>query len=157
MVSRVNGVPTPLTPPGIVQSFGNADRIAGDRHDNILQGNGGNNSFYGSTGNDTFIITGHSLASSSSDTDGGPAQAVIFDFQGAGAWSSTSNDFLALTGFGAGSTLTFSHYGGNVDGSQNTHEQFYTVHSAATDSNFTLFINSVDGAKLVAGDYNFYG
>jgi Ca2+-binding RTX toxin-like protein len=157
MASTVNGVPTPTTPPGIVQSFGNGDRISGDGHNNILQGNGGNNKFYGAAGNDTFIITAHSLASSSPTTDGGPAQAVIFDFQGAGTWSPSNNDFLALTGFGAGSTLTFSHYGGNADGSQNTHEQFYTVHSTATDANFALFINSVDGAKLAPGDYNFYG
>jgi hypothetical protein len=157
MASTVNGVPTPPTPPGIIQSFGNGDGISGDSHNNILQGNGGNNGYYGSTGNDTFVIAAHSLASSSGNTDGAPVQAVIYDFQGAGGWSVANNDFLALTGFGAGSTLTFSHFGGNADGSVNVHEQFYTVHSAATDANYTLFINSVDGSQLSAGDYNFYG
>ena len=157
MASTVNGVPTAPTPQGIIQSFGNGDKLSGDGHNNILQGNGGNNTFYGSAGNDTFIITADSLASSSIGTDGGPTQGVIFDFQGAGAWSSTSNDFLALTGFGAGSTLTFLHYGGNADGSQNIHEQFYIVHSTAADANYILFINSVNGAQLAAGDYNFYG
>jgi hypothetical protein len=139
-----------------VESFANGDDIAGDGNNDQLQGNGGNDTYYGGAGNDTFKITQSSLEDSTGPTQGGPAQAVIFDFQGAGSWSKTSNDFLSLDGFGAGSTLTFLRYGdtgGTVDDTQ----QYYDVHSSTTGNDYTIFIHSVDGAQLGAGDYQFYG
>lgn len=156
MASTVNGIPTPPTSHGIVESFGNGDKIAGDGGNNQLQGNGGNNTYYGAAGNDTFKITQNSLEHASGPTEGGPADAVIFDFQGAGGWSKTSNDFLSLGGFGAGSTLTFLRYG-DSGGSVDPTEQYYVVHAATTGDNYLIFIHSVDGALLGAGDYQFYG
>ncbi len=158
MTARVNGVPTPSTPQGITQSFGNGDRIAGDAHNNILQGNGGDNIYYGGAGNDTFIITADSLMKSTGPTDNIHASAVIFDFSDAGGWSAHNNDFLALEGFGAGSTLTFLRFGGNPDGSPNDTYQYYTVHDTGTGNNYAIFIHSLDGSLLTqsGGDYNFY-
>jgi Ca2+-binding RTX toxin-like protein len=139
-----------------VESYGNGDDIAGDGSNDILQGNGGNDTYYGGAGDDTFKVTQASLENSVGPTQGGPASAVIFDFQGAGHFSATSNDFLSLDGFGAGSTLTFLRYGdsgGSVDNTQ----QYYDVHSATTGNDYTIFIHSVDGSLLGHGDYNFYG
>lgn len=155
-MSTVDGTPTPPIPEGVVESYGNGDDVAGDGQNDILQGNGGNDTYFGGAGNDTFVITQNSLADSVGPTQGAPDQAVIFDFQGAGAWSKTSNDFLALEGFGAGSTLTFLHYGmsgGVVDDTLQT----YDVHSSTTGKDYQIFIHSVDGSLLGNGDYAFYG
>jgi hypothetical protein len=115
---------------------------------------GGNPAFFGGAGNDAFVIKATSLTNtldglSYKNTIG--ADAAILDFSGAGGWNSTNNDFLALTGFGVGSTLSFSHYGtaGNTT-------QFYTVHDTTTNADYTIYIHSVSGKLLGAGDYNFY-
>lgn len=155
-MSTVDGTTVAPTSEGVVESFGNGDDIAGGGGNDILQGNGGNDTYFGGAGNDTFVITQHSLQDSSGDTEGSPDQAVIFDFQGAGSFSKTSNDFLALGGFGAGSTLTFLHYG-TSGGVTDTTQQTYDVHSALTGQDYTIFIHSTDGSQLAAGDYQFYG
>lgn len=157
MVTTINGVPAPTTRQGITQSFGNGDRIAGDSGNNFLQGNGGNDVFYGGGGHDTFIITASSMLNSHGSTDGiNGASAVILD------WS--DNDFLALEGFGPGSTLTFSRFGGNQDGSFPTEAnyEYYTLHDTTTGNNYTIFIHSVDHTLLEGpspgafGDMNFF-
>jgi Ca2+-binding RTX toxin-like protein len=155
-MATVNGTTTSPTSEGVVESSGNGDDVAGGSGRDILQGNGGNDTYFGGAGNDTFVVTQNSLENSSGSTQGAPASAVIFDFQGAGAWSKTSNDFLALEGFGAGSTLTFLHYG-NSGGAQDNTLQYYDVHSSTTGNDYTIFIHSTDGSQLAAGDFQFYG
>lgn len=148
---------TYTTGSGVLVNTANDAHISGTSGNDKLEGTGGNDLYYGGAGNDTFIVTAASLAASTSVTNGIHAEAVIYDFGGAGGWSATNNDFLALEGFGAGSTLTFARYGGNADGSANTTYQYYTVHSASTGADYTIFVHSVDGKLLGAGDYNFYG
>lgn len=84
------------------------------------------------------------------------ATDVIFDFSGAGGWAASNNDFIALVGFGAGSTITFAHYGNNADTTVNNHYQYYTVHDTTSGMDATIFVNSVNGVKLTAGDFAFY-
>jgi len=158
MTATVNGVATTPDAQGNVQgSFTEASHLAGDGGNNILQGNHGNDYFFGGAGNDTFKITAASLAHSSSAMDNGiQANDVIYDFSGAGGWAASNNDFLALTGFGAGSTLTFNHYGHNADTTENSQLQYYTLHDTTTGNDYTIFIKSLNSKLLVTGDYAFY-
>ncbi|HZU62892.1 MAG TPA: hypothetical protein VFF98_04355 [Novosphingobium sp.] len=155
-MATVNGVTVAADTWGVVVGTGNGDHISGGSGNDTLEGTGGNDIYYGGAGNDTFIITASSLAASSGTTDNINALAVIFDFQGAGTWTSTNNDFLALTGFGAGSTLTFDHYGGTQTGALDVTQQYYTVHDTTTGNNYTIYIHSLDGSQIKAGDYAFY-
>lgn len=154
----VNGTPTAENSEGVVVGTANGDKIAGTTGNDRLSATGGNNTFYGNSGNDGFIIQAKALANSTGGlTNGIAADTVIYDFGGAGGWVKTDNDFLALTGFGAGSTFTFDHYGsppggGGVD----TTLQFYTIHDTTTGNDYTLFIHSLDGKLLIAGDYKFF-
>jgi hypothetical protein len=104
--------------------------------------------FYGGEGSDTFILR-------AKDFGGEQKYGVdkyITDFQGAGGWFASNNDFLALTGFGSGSTLTYEKSGAIDSGSLD----YYTIHDTATNANYTLMIHSLNGEKLKAGDYAFY-
>ena len=131
---------------------GNGDYISG----NSDYGTGGNDVYFGTPGhNNSFVISLANLNNSSGLTNGVNADDVIYNFGGAGGWVSANNDFLALTGFSAGSTLAFSHFG-ESGGATNPDYQFYTVHDAASGDNYQIFINSVDGKLLGTGDYNFY-
>jgi hypothetical protein len=149
----VNGTLTPPNAWGVTVGTDNGDRIAGTS----VYGTGGNNVLFGTPGhNDSFVISLANLQSSSGLTNHINAADVIYDFSGAGGFVAGSpNDFLALTGFSAGSTLTFSHFG-MVHGAVNDDYQFYTVHDEASNASYTIFINSPDGNKLVSGDYAFY-
>jgi Ca2+-binding RTX toxin-like protein len=156
MAATVNSVSTAPDAHGITQGTSASDRIAGNGGDNKLQGNGGGDIFYGGTGNDTFIIKASDLHSGPSTVGNIGATDVIFDFGGAGGWAGSNNDFIALVGFGAGSTATFSHYGANADMTANNSYQYYTVHDTTTGTDTTIFVHSLNGNKLLAGDFAFY-
>jgi len=159
-MGTVNGNATPSTANGVTIGTGNGDHIAGTSGNDSLYGTGGNDLYYGGAGNDSFVISQSALAQSSSTTNGIAAQAVIYDFGGAGGWSSSNNDFVAFTGFGTiaqGSALQFDHYGYLADGKTvDQTQQFYSIHDGLNGQNYEIFIHSVDGHKLVLGDYNFY-
>ncbi len=130
----------------------NGRNVGGGSRDDVLTAGGGNNSFYGGGGSDTFVIQAQALANSVGGTTHGikGADAVIMDFSGAGGTPAGDNDMLWLSGFGAGSTLAFDHYGGG-----DPTVQFYTVHDAASGADYHLYIHSLDGQQLTASDYGF--
>jgi Ca2+-binding RTX toxin-like protein len=157
----VNGVTTTPDQWGQILGTANGDRIAGGSGNDTLKGTGGNDSYYGGDGSDTFIITQGSLAASTPTTNGIKAEAVIYDFSNAGvAWSSSNSDFIAFTGFGTaaqGTTLTFDHYG-DAAGTTTVDPtlQYYTIHDGLNNTDYHIFVHSVNGQQLVLGDYNFY-
>ncbi|HWU03905.1 MAG TPA: hypothetical protein VN222_14290 [Novosphingobium sp.] len=158
-MATVNGVETAPTVYGQIVGTGNGDHISGGSGNDVLYGTGGNDVYYGGGGNDTFVITESALSLSSSTTNGYAAQAVIYDFGGAGGWSATDNDFIRLVGFGTtaqGTTLAFDHYGAFADGTTDVTKQYYTIHDALNGNDYTIYVHSLDGAQLKLGDYNFY-
>ncbi len=156
MPATVNGVPTAPDANGITQGTAASDKLAGTGGNDKLQGNGGGDVYYGGAGNDTFIIKASALIGGPTSTSNINATDVIFDFGGAGGWVATNNDFIALVGFGAGSTISFAKYGANADTTVNMHLQYYTVHDTTSGMDATIFVNSVNGNKLTAGDFAFY-
>jgi Ca2+-binding RTX toxin-like protein len=156
MPALLNSVAATPNAWGVVEGTSGTDRISGTTGTNHLTGNGGGDMFYGGAGNDAFVIKASDLRNGPSSVNSINATEVIYDFGGAGGWSSSNNDFIALTGFGAGSTISLSHYGINADGSVNTNYQTYTVHDTATNSDAQIFVHSLNGKVLGTGDFNFY-
>jgi hypothetical protein len=150
----VNGSPAPPNAQGVVAAHTAGAHVYGGDDGGRLSSTAGNPTFQGGAGQDSFIIQAGALAQSSGLTNGIDADAVIFGFANAGGWAASNNDFVALTGFGAGSTMTFAHYG-HVGGADDHTLQFYTVHDAASGADYALFIRSLDGQLLAAGDFNF--
>ncbi len=151
MVGMVNGVKTPPDIRGVTQGTDGQDFISGTGGHDILQGNGGGDVYYGGGGNDAFVVKASDLINGPTSVNNIQATDVFYDFGGAGGWSSSNNDFIAFEHFGKGSTLNFLHYGGS-----DVHLQYYAIHDTATNTDSTIFIHSLNGAKLVLGDYNFY-
>jgi Ca2+-binding RTX toxin-like protein len=116
------------------------DAGAGNDH---LYGGKGTDYLYGGLGNDTFKVK-------LSDLQAG-AYTTIYDFGGAGGWNAGNNDFLALVGFSAGSTLSVQK-----DSTVNPGLTYYTIHDQATNADFTIAIKSLNGTHVSTGDYNFY-
>lgn len=105
--------------------------------------------FYGGAGNDTFILKAKDFGGA---TQYGVSK-YITDFQGAGGHSATSNDFLGLSGFGAGSSLSL------VDSKPGTGANViltYEITDGVSGATFKILVNSVNGQELGAGDYAFY-
>ncbi|MDE1914555.1 MAG: hypothetical protein KGJ57_03730 [Sphingomonadales bacterium] len=127
----------------------------------MLYGTGGNDTYYGGDGSDTFVIAQSSLAQSTSTTNGYAAGAVIYDFTNAGvAWSPSNSDFIRFYGFGTaadGTTLTFDRYA-DVPGTHTADPtaQYYTIHDGLNGQNYEVYVHSLNGNHLVLGDYNFY-
>lgn len=161
-MALVDGVNTAPDSRGIVQGDGGSvDKVAGGSGNDRLQGNAAFNQFYGGAGNDTFI-----LSSKAAYTGGGTGApqgesnvfanqfAYLTDFGGAGGFAASNNDFLAFSGFGAGSTLTL------VDNSPSPTAGArllqYTLTDSATGAQFNVLINSVNGKELTTADYAFY-
>uniref|UniRef100_B0T0R0 Hemolysin-type calcium-binding region n=1 Tax=Caulobacter sp. (strain K31) TaxID=366602 RepID=B0T0R0_CAUSK len=134
----------------------NARKVAGGSHNDVLTAAGGNNAFYGGSGDDTFIIQAVGLANSvGGSTQGVGADSVIWDFAGAGGTPAGANDLLQLQGFGPGSTLTFLRFGGLRAGGSDLTLQYYSVHDTTGGSNHVLFVHSLNGQLLTSADYGF--
>ena len=135
--------------------------VVGTCAPDLLYGTGGDNIYYGGAGNDAFVLSAKALRASSGfcAPDHSEIQGAIVDFSGAGGWNACNNDFIALTGFGAGSTMTLGHYGTDCYGCIDRTMQYYTLHDTAQNVDYTIFIHSTDGCQLstAKGDFNFYG
>jgi Ca2+-binding RTX toxin-like protein len=135
------------------------DKVAGSGGKDALVGGKGIDRYYGSAGNDAFVIKLSDFDASLSNNAslGAKAQDFIYDFHGAGVYEAGNNDFLYLSGFGAGSTITFTGYGYNsASPSGDVHAQYYTIHSTTTGLDYVIAVGSVNGNQLKLGDYNFY-
>ena len=144
---------------GITQGDGGAmDRMStsGGSGKDTLQGHSGHDKYYGGDGSDTFILSaksaalGHQGASLGFDDQ----FAYMADFQGAGSYSATNNDFLAFSGFGAGSHIDLVHTG--TSGSVGAVLYYYTITDGVSGAVVNFAINSTNGHALSAGDYAFY-
>ena len=140
-----------LTAADFVFDDPNGRNVSGGSRGDVLTAGGGNNSFYGASGSDTFVIQARGLANSIGGSTHGikGADSVIMDFAGAGGTPAGDNDVLQLSGFGAGSTLTFDHAN-----ARDPTAQFYTVHDTASGADFHLYIHSLDGQQLTPADYS---
>jgi hypothetical protein len=110
----------------------------------------GHQQLFGGDGSDSFTLRAKDFGVAENGI-----HKYITDFQGAGGWYATNNDFISFTGFGAGSTLSFSH-SGSTGPSDPGSIDFYTIHDAATGHDWTLLVHSMNGRHLATGDYNFY-
>ncbi len=127
------------------------NHISGGTGNDILQAGAGVNFMLGgvspadpmSSGKDTFIISLNALNAG--------AQVTIYDFGGAGGFSSVDNDFVAFTGFSAGSSIASVQ-----DSGVDPNLAYYTIHDALSGNDFMIAIRSTNGAHLGAGDFNFY-
>lgn len=118
---------------------------------------GGYGAVYGGAGNDTFIFKAASFGAAQA---GAGTDVIVYDFHGAGGWSAGEQDFLAFTGFGAGSTLSLNTSlgvnGVAGDGGAPGTLYYYTLHDTATGNDYTLLIKSINDKAIAAGDYAFY-
>lgn len=158
MSSTVNGVVKAPDAHGIIQGDGGlVDKIAGDANNNILQGHALFNQYFGSAGNDTFVLSDHFARSdgnvSGPATDFHTQTAYIADFHGAGT-TSGEQDFIALQGYDPG-TLQLLHTG--ISGTPGAVLYYYTVNDDHGNT-FNFMINSLDGQPLDATqrDFQFY-
>lgn len=136
------------------------DRLVGGTGTNYLSGGIGNDLLQAGTGKnfmlggvspniaalsgkDTFVVSLKALQAG--------AEVTIYDFGGAGGYNALDNDFLALTGFSAGSSITSV-----VDSTAAPDLAYYTIHDAASAADYLIAIRSTNGNHLGAGDFNFY-
>ncbi len=169
-MSMVDGTTTGADAHGVVQGNGGAsDRMSNSGDGGMstfvasssagkdtLEGHSSFNQYYGGDGSDTFILgakfaaTAHQGAS----TTFADQFAYIADFQGAGGYSATNNDFLALSGFGSGSHIDLVHTG--TSGTAGAMLYYYTITDGVSGAVVNFEINSTNGHALGAGDYAFY-
>lgn len=109
--------------------------------------------FHGGDGSDTFILRAKDFGG---ETAYGGISKYITDFQGAGGYSPTNNDFLALNGFGSGSTLTYETSRAPASGGPDSID-VYKIHSASTGQDYEILVHSLNGKHLAASDFAFYG
>ena len=148
----------------LVGGAGN-DSLVGGAGNDTLWGVGGQNVLFGGAGNDTFTMKATDFSWSKPV---GYAQQKINDFEGAtypaGSTSAASGhkDYLSLTGFGSGSTLSFYGNWGTDLTTAGTNlaktsglntDQVYKIHSTTHNADVFIFIHSLDGEKLKTGDY----
>lgn len=135
------------------------DKISGSGTNDSLAGGTGVDRLYGGAGNDAFVIKLSDFDPSLSDKSsiGAKVQDFIYDFHGAGVYEAGNNDFIHLSGFGVGSTISFTSYGYNsANPTGDVHAQFYTIHSTNTGLDYVISVGSTNGNLLKLGDYNFY-
>ena len=154
------GTPVTLDPNAIAHGDGGAkDTLAGTTGSDKLQGAATFNQYYGSAGNDTFIISAKTTELAHEGASNVFTNQAFYaaDFGGAGGYSSSNNDFLAFSGFGAGSHI-------DLVSSKDNHSvsapsavlYFYTITDGVTGEVHNFMLNSTNGHALGAGDYNFY-
>lgn len=158
-MATVDGTTTSADIHGVVQGDGGGDRLAGGAGNDRLEGHSATNSYYGGAGNDTFIISGKFAESAGAHQGAsraiGDQFAFVTDFGGAGGWSASNNDFIALIGWGAGSTIALNGAPG-VSGNNGAKIYYYTITDGVTGHVFNMEINSLNGKALGQGDYAFY-
>lgn len=142
-------------------TIGNEDsnRLGGTSGNDAISGRAGIDYLYGGAGNDAFVIRLSDMDASlnANGSVGAKAQDFIYDFHGAGVYEAGNNDFLYLSGFGAGSTLTFLGYGANsTNPGGDIHAHYYSIHSTTTGLDYVIAVGSMNGNQLIKGDYNFY-
>ncbi|NOG70600.1 hypothetical protein [Roseicella sp. DB1501] len=136
--------------------------ISGTRYDDTLEGGAEPSRFLGGAGNDTFVLKAGELL----QIGGSGLVDQILDFHGAGSSGDGEQDVLTLSGFGAGSTLTFDHYGADrvfdpdLDRYvliENQRQQYYRVTDGAdATKSGILLVQMADGTnQLTADDYAF--
>ena len=158
----VDGANTAATNGVVLGNGGATDRMAGGSGNDRLQGMGSQNYYYGGEGNDTFIIGQRYLDTSkaidpTSTVTYGQAANVISDMGGAGGWQADGNDFIAFSGFAAGSSITQMSSGSSATANApNAVAFYYDLFDAGTNNHYLLVVNSVNGKALGAGDYAFY-
>lgn len=128
------------------------DTIVGGAGNDYIKGGAGNDYLYGGAGNDQFVFQKGDL-DAWTPSGGGD---TIMDFQGAGGYSATDNDFIVFSGFGttsSGASLTYLGTSSHV-----ANLQYYSVTADASHggASYHLAIISTNGQHLAAGDYNFY-
>ena len=162
MPSTPTNAGTPVTPDvnGIAHGDGGAqDTLAGTTGSDKLQGAATFNQYYGSAGNDTFIISAKTtnLAHEGASKTFTDQAFYATDFGGAGGYSSSNNDFLAFSGFGVGSHIDL--VSSKANGSVNAPAAlllYYTITDGVTGDVHNFMVNSTNGHLLAKGDYNFY-
>ena len=123
-----------------------ADTVSGGAGKDTIRGGAGLDLMLGGSGNDCFVINSGDLVNKT----GFGLYDTIGDFHGAGGWTAGENDFIALFGYAAGTTLTFHH---NVLGSST--DQVYEINDHGSKSYFLVHMSDTS-KHLAAGDYNFY-
>ncbi len=156
-MATVDGVTVAADVHGVVQGDGGAvDKMAGGAGKDTLEGHAAFNQYFGGAGSDTFVVSAKfaGLAHEGASLAFADQYAYMADFQGAGGYSSGDNDFIALSGFGAGSHLDLAHVG--TSGTSGATLYYYTITDGVTGDVTNFVINSVNGHGLAAGDYAFY-
>lgn len=152
-MATVNGVLAVADVRGIVHGTGGAvDKLAGGAGKDILQGHASFNQYYGGAGDDTFVISSKfGTKTGAASKDFADQAHHITDFAGAGV---QGGDFVAFSGFGAGSSLTLTHTG--TSGTSGATLYYYAITDGVTGDVTNVLINSLSGKALGAGDYAFY-
>jgi len=154
------GTPVTLDPNGIAHGDGGAsDKLSGTTGSDKLQGADTFNQYYGSAGNDTFIISAKTtnLAHEGASKTFTDQAFYVADFGGAGGWADSNNDFIAFSGFGVGSHIDL--VSSKANGSVNAPAAlllYYTITDGVTGEVHNFMLNSTNGKVLGAGDFNFY-
>jgi hypothetical protein len=136
--------------------------ISGTQYDDTLEGDAEPSRFLGGAGNDSFVLKAGELL----PIGGTGLVDQILDFHGAGSSGGGEQDVLTLSGFGAGSTLVFDHYGSDrvFDAAldryvlvENQRQQYYRVTDGAdATKSGILLVQMADGTnRLTADDYAF--
>jgi len=101
----------------------------------------------GTKASDTFVL--HPTDFSVQATG---VQVAISPFGGAALnrAAGKDNDFLQLSGFSTGSTLSWDH-----DSATDSHLGYYRLHDAVSNQDFMLSIYSTTNKHLAAGDFGF--
>ena len=156
----LSGAPDPVDAYGIAHGDGGAkDALSGTSGSDKLQGAATFNQYYGSAGNDTFIISAKTTELAHEGASKGFTDQAFYaaDFGGAGGWSSSNNDFLAFSGFGAGSHIDLVSSKDNHSVNAPTAVlYYYTITDGVTGEVHNFMVNSTNGHALAKGDYNFY-
>lgn len=160
-MATVDGVPTAPDKYGIIQGNGDlVDKMAGDGANNQLQGHADFNQYYGGAGNDAFIMTAKfGQVTQEPSKDYGTLAAYITDFHGAGGPGTGEQDFVKFSGFTGVTTSDLKLIGSMENHTANAPDAviyYYSVYDAAKEGYFNIAVNSVNGQKLAAGDFNFY-
>ena len=156
----LSGVADPTDVYGIAHGDGGAkDALSGTSGADKLQGAATFNQYYGSAGNDTSIISAKTTELAHEGASKGFTDQAFYaaDFGGAGGWSSSNNDFLAFSGFGAGSHIDLVSSKDNHSVNAPTAVlYYYTITDGVTGEVHNFMVNSTNGHALAKGDYNFY-